>query len=249
MDHHQPRISRRDAALALVPALAMLWVAGPATAVPLYLESGGQVVMEAELFSTRGPAVDLPDGTPGGDAEQWLIIASESAPSDPFLNARDEFLQVLDAGGIGGEGNFTDPEGNGPFVDFVMDISTTGTYDLFARWDSPGGQHNSFYLMLFDPIGAQIGATETLSGNLDLDFATDPWDRVSASYSVPVAGEYTVRIAPREDGVAVDALVFQLASLTDPTGVGPAMSIFVPEPGSAMLVLGGLLALAVHRRR
>ena len=145
MGHHLQTILGR--AVALVPALATLWFAAPAAAMPIYLESGGQVVMEAERFTTRGPAVDLPDGTPGGDAEQWLIITSESASSDPFTGARGEFLQVLDAGGIAGEGNFSDPEGVGPFVDYVMNIATTGTYEFFPRWDSPGTQHNSFYLI------------------------------------------------------------------------------------------------------
>jgi hypothetical protein len=231
-----------------VGALATLWCAAPAAAMPIYLEASGQVVMEAELFSTRGPAADLPDGTAGGDAEQWLIITSESASSDPFTGARGEFLQVLDAGGIAGEGNFSDPEGIGPFVDYVMSITTTGTYEFFPRWDSPGGSHDSFYMMLFDPIGVQIGATATIAGHRDLDFTTEPWHDLALTYSIPMAGDYTIRLAPREDGVAVDALIFQLESLTDPSGLGPPRSAVIPEPGTALLVLTGLAAMAASRR-
>ena len=246
VNHHTERILGRG--VGLMVALATLWSAAPAAADPIYLEAGGQVVMEAELFTTRGPAADLPDGTAGGDAEQWLIITSESASSDPFVGARDEFLQVLDAGGIAGEGNFTDPEGNGPFVDYVMSIMTTGVYEFFPRWDSPGGQHDSFYLMVFDPIGVQIGVTATISGHQDLDFTTDPWDAVGLTYSIPTAGDYTLRLAPREDGVAVDALIFQLDSLAAPSGLGPPRSAIIPEPGTALLVLTGLAAMAVSRR-
>ena len=227
----------------------MLWSAAPAAAMPIYLEAGGQVVMEAEIFTTRGPAADLPDGTAGGEAEQWLIITTESASSDPFIGARDEFLQVLDADGIAGEGNFSDPEGVGPFVDYVMNITTTGTYEFFPRWDSPGGQHDSFYLMVLDPLGVQIGATATIAGHQDLDFTTDPWDDLGLTYSIPTAGDYTIRLAPREDGVAIDALIFQLSSVADPLGLGPPRSAFVPEPGTALLVLTGLVAMAASRRR
>ena len=141
VNHHTERILGRG--VGLMVALATLWSAAPAAAMPIYLEAGGQVVMEAELFTTRGPAADLPDGTAGGDAEQWLIITSESASSDPFTGARGEFLQVLDAGGIAGEGNFSDPEGVGPFVDYVMSITTTGTYEFFPRWDSPGSDRRT----------------------------------------------------------------------------------------------------------
>jgi hypothetical protein len=228
---------------------ALVILASPATAMPIYVESAGQVVAEAEIFTTRGPAVDLPDGNPlGSAADQWLIITTESASSDPFIGARDLFLQVLDADGIGGEGNFSDPEGVGPFVDYVMNMSTTGTYEFFPRWDSPGGAHDSFYVIVLDPLGVQIGTTATVSGHQDRDFTTDPWDDLGLTYSVPTAGNYTIRLAPREDGVAIDAFVFQLTSLADPTGIGPARSALIPEPSTALLVMSGLLAMAVARR-
>lgn len=232
--------------------LLLTGIASPALAVPIYPEVGGQVVMEAENFSARSAAADLPDGLSSDTApDQWLIVPDEFAGTG-FANARGGFLQVSDSDGIDGEGNFSDPTGNGPFVDYAIQISTADDYELFARWDSPGTQNNSFYAMLLDSSNALVGSVFTFNGgatnNIDSDFATDPWDDVNAIFTGLAAGDYTLRLSPREDGVAVDTLVFQSTSLAAPTGVGPPATTPVPEPGLAALLLGGLAGLAVRRR-
>ncbi len=197
-------------------------VAGSAQAA--FVEDGGQAVMEAENFTSRSDAVDLPDGPAETEPNQWLVIPDESASSDPFANARaGRFVQMLDAAGVNGEGNFSDPTGVGPFVDYVVRITTPGDYRLFARWDSPGGSSNSFYAMVLDPSGDMIGDVETFSGNQDLDFATGPWDAATELWNLG-PGDHTVRLAPREEGVAVDAVILQLDSLANPTGDGPPES-------------------------
>ena len=48
------------------------------------------------------------------------------------------------------------------------------------------------------------------------------------------AGTYTIRLNMREDGSTVDALVFQLQSLPDPKGIGPAES---PTEGNTLPVV------------
>jgi len=53
-----------------------------------FVESGGQAVMEAENYTSRSDAVDLPDGPSDSDPNQWLVIPDESAGSDTFANAR-----------------------------------------------------------------------------------------------------------------------------------------------------------------
>jgi hypothetical protein len=206
----------------VVSVVAALALTGSAHAA--FLEAGGQAVMEAENFTSRSAPVDLPDGPTETDPNQWDVIPDEAAASAAFSNARgDRFLQVQDAAGVNGEGNFGDPTAVGPFVDYVVRIATPGIYRLFVRWDSPSGQSDSFYAMLLDPAGDLFGNVETYSGNQDRDFATNPWDQATELWTLG-AGDYTVRLAPREEGVAVDALIVQLDSLTAPSGDGPPES-------------------------
>ena len=105
--------------------------------------------------------------------------------------------------------------------------------------------------MLLDPLGSLVGSTFTYDGDArtDLDFATNPWHKAGSNWTIATAGDYTIRLAPREDGVAIDTLVFQLDSLSNPTGIGPAASIPVPEPSTLLLVSLGLFGLAVLGRR
>jgi PEP-CTERM motif len=56
-------------------------------------------------------------------------------------------------------------------------------------------------------------------------------------------------LAPREDGVAIDTLVFQETSLAAPTGTGPAATSPIPEPHTGLLLALGLLLLAGQQRR
>jgi hypothetical protein len=240
--------------VAAVASLTLLLGSGASRAMPIYAESGGLVVVEAEDFSARSAAADLPDGPVDSDPDQWMIVPGEFAGSGPFANARGDFLQVTDAGGINGEGNFSDPTGNGPFVDYSIIISTVGDYELFMRWDAPGTANNSFYSMLLDPLDVLTGSVFTFTGTgtfVDQDFATSPWDDENAIYSITTPGEYTIRLAPREDGIAIDTLVFQLTSLAAPTGNGPPATPPIPEPNTFLLAGLGLIFLARlgHRRR
>jgi len=60
-----------------------------------------------------------------------------------------------------------------------------------------------------------------------------------AVWTIGSAGDYTVRVFQREDGAAIDKLVFQQTNLSAPSGMGPPESQIVPEPSTlALFVLG-----------
>jgi hypothetical protein len=50
---------------------------------------------------------------------------------------------------------------------------------------------------------------------------------VNATWNIPAPGIYTIRLTQREDGVAVDALVFQLSSLAAPTSPAESARTFL----------------------
>lgn len=238
-----------------LPVSAALLPAGSA-----FVESGGVVVGEAENYHARATSANN---------HTWKIAPDEVITGDnanSITNARGgKYVQVLaDNGGAGGGPTLP------PSIEYRMNITTTGTYRLFLRWEANGtnttvqGSSDSFFadiVELKDGAGGTIADHYELNQAVDGDFSTNPWDgdggieqntagpaNNAMTWVIASPGVYTLRFSQREDGSAVDAWVFQLNSLTAPTADGPAEStIEVPEPGSIAVI--GLLAVGLLRRR
>jgi hypothetical protein len=114
---------------------------------------------------------------------------------------------------------------------------------------------------LKDGVGGSIADHYELTDSLDANFASPAWDagggfeeNAAASSNSPMtwlistAGIYTLRFSLREDGAALDAWVFQLDGLPDPTGDGPLISQVVPEPTALVLLGLGLVGLGFRPR-
>ncbi|MCP3904596.1 MAG: VCBS repeat-containing protein [Planctomycetes bacterium] len=217
--------------LTLAGAFAMPARAGQTTLCAV--EEDGRVVFEAEEFSARSPVIS---------GHEWLIVPQESAGVAPRAVFRGTgYIQSLpdnnsNTGGL-----------NGSFIEYRMSIQTTGTYRLFARWDGHNGSSDSFFasiVELSDGAGGSIpdwwelvppcGSVPLTDGN----FTTTPWHGngffegstacgggSAVTWTIPAAGVYTLRVFPREDGVAIDAFVFQRTTLPAPTGNGPPASL------------------------
>lgn len=242
--------------------LAML---GTASASPIYLEAGGVVVGEGEIFSRR--TADL-DGT------TWKVVPTEvSNPADnaqPISGARGgEYVQILPD---------DDTAGGGPLapasIEYDMQIGTAGTYQLYVRWDGNGLNSITSDSLFADIVQLKDGTTPAfgtgtnlladwyeLFQGIDADFSTSPWDGLggreenlpvpsdfSMTWVIATPGLYTLRFSQREDGAAVDAWAFQLNSLAPPSGNGPAISAIVPEPGTGLLAMAGILGLGLSRK-
>jgi tetratricopeptide (TPR) repeat protein len=128
-----------------------------------------------------------------------------------------------------------------PVVEYNVRITTPGTYRLYFRGDGHGGSSNSLYTRvaeLGDGPGGSI-ADCRMNGGFDgnhADFSTKSWigsGRSEGCFYGPTepalwtfreSGDYTVQFMMREDGVALDAFVLQLASLPAPVGEGPPES-------------------------
>jgi hypothetical protein len=201
------------------------------------LESAGQVVIEAEDFTSRSNI----------NGQRWEIVPGE-APGSPseYANYRGTgYIQLLPDLELGTWGP---PIGTvvPPGVNYKVRISTVGTYRLYVRMDGNSGSSDSFYASiaeLNDGIGGTIADWYRYVLLNDMDFATSPWQglagferldavgyEVAATWDITAPGDYTIRIIRREDGTALDTLILQLDSLPAPTSTGPVASATVNEP-------------------
>lgn len=221
----------------------------PLYSAPAFQEVGGIVAGDAEDFSSRTSF--------GG--QDWLVVPTESIGSGSFSNARGgEYIQFLSDSGINNSPSLNPPWATSPTVAYQMNINTTGTYNLYVRWDGLGGNSDSFYadiVELKDGTGGTEADWYRLATSVDANFATNSWHGMGAFESVSPAGgnitlswdiaspgTYSLRFSGREDGAAIDAWAFQRSNLAAPTGLGPA-STAIPEPSTAILALLGFLLL------
>lgn len=215
----------------------------------VFIESGGQVVVEAENFSTRTPV----------NSQNWVRVPNEEMAS-PFLvpNSRgDGYIQALPD-----QGN-TSFSPSGPSVEYTTRISTVGEYYLYTRWEGFNVNSDTIYASIKElsdgPGGVIPDWYRYVKFVPDVDFATPGWQVSGAfegtdspgtgaseppvSWIITQPGDYTIQFDMREDGAAIDAFVFQLASLSPPTGNGPTVTSTVPVPSTVWLFSSGLFGL------
>lgn len=198
-----------------------------------FVERDGRVVVEAEYYSTDANGV-------------WRVVPTLT-PASPglFLNARgDAYLQLPDLAGTSSPAN--------PLraVTYEVTITTPGTYRFYPRWTGYDGGSDSIF---FDIVELKDGPGGTIadhyefaaggasnfnnpgwhgSAGFELNTAGVPGGSPPAEWTFATAGTYTIRSSPREDGVALDALILQQVGLDAPTGLGPAPT-FASRSGTA----------------
>jgi hypothetical protein len=217
-------------AAAVVMAFVLV-TTGRAGADPIFIETGGRVVAEAEHFSS----------SVAFGAKEWKLVPNSNTPAGgTFANARgsdpDNYVQLLPDDDTGGGG-----VNNPPYVDYAVRIVTTGQYQLWLRWDGiqDDGKSDSLFAGIVELADGSGGDADWYRYHhfANGDFGVLPWHGVGefegntgggndtdAVWNIGTPGDYTVRISQREDGAAVDALVLQRTSLSDPTNDGPAES-------------------------
>lgn len=230
----------------LLLCACIMALAVPAAANVIYVEQGGRVVGEGELYSYRT--------TFGGIDWQIVPLEAPNASGGPafsvnppnYFNARGGmFVQSLpdNNAGTGAPVGATSVS-----VYYQMLINTTGQYRLYTRWQGHGGNSDSIYFSiveLADGVGGSIADWYLDgSGHSTANFNNDNWDggggfeqtgatpspSTNMVWNITTPGIYTLRVEPREDGVSVDAFVFQLAALSAPTGYGPKRSPLLAVP-------------------
>lgn len=205
-----------------------------------YDEVGGKVVVEAEHFTIK---IDDPDGhhyhiVPDDDGKDSF----KDTHGNDYLNARGgKYIVALpDTAGGGVNHNNPTQSGGPPSVDYLVNINTPGDYRLWLRWKAYDGSSDSMYAQILEIASPQWYRYGAGVAPTDSDFASTTsgagWDGLAAPEVVSggggevpavytlAGGVYTIRLAMREDGAAIDTILLQLVSLPDPTNPGPAES-------------------------
>src|SRR5205807_6781094 len=240
------------------------------TKAAVYQEVGGQVVVEAVHFEHRN--FEFTDAAiphhlhivPDEDntntvAHPWTDTGNnpnELSGLNQIANSRTgHYVQIVPDIAQNKGNCATCPNENvgfPPYVEFKVNITTLGTYQLYLRqvgWDgnsdsffgqilefAPPGPGPNFYRYAPNPDSGDFAALQNDPN--DATTANQGWSgyaapaprvdggggEVKALYNITTPGLYTIRLSQREDGAAVDAIILQLASLPPPTNPGPAES-------------------------
>jgi hypothetical protein len=176
-----------------------------APAYAAFLESGGQVVMEAEHADQNLPRSGV----------AWVEGTAKSG------YAGEGYLQALPNSGS----MFTvDYVADAPALTFNVEFSTVGTYYVWIRGHGDSGNDDSCHAGL---DGAGPASADKLTG-----FNSSGWvwkrgtsDGPAATLEITAPGLHTIHLWPREDGIKVDRVLLRTSSSsTAPSGKGPAES-------------------------
>ncbi|MEM6264780.1 MAG: FG-GAP-like repeat-containing protein [Bacteroidota bacterium] len=157
-----------------------------------FMESSGQIVIEAENFDSNNQRTDNND---------WEVLTSKSGYSGAG------YMEVPD-GTAFGIADF----GTGAQLTYETKFTSTGTFYVFARVVADAGNDNSGYLGIDGAASSSTYDGSTFSN----------WTWVSmGTITVSTAGDKTIEFVRREDGFLVDKFVFSTSNTT-PSGTGPA---------------------------
>jgi len=193
-----------------VPSVAQI-ITFPALSVPppgpeAYLETGGQVVFEAEHYDTQARRNSQEWGVEADDAQLGF---SRSA----YLRARPNSGTQYDNG----------VATSSPEIVFNVKFSTTGTYYVWIRGWGSSGSDNSVHAGL-DGVGP-ASADRIGSFPASWSWRRDTMDGAPATVVVGSAGVHTFHLWVREDGFRADKILLRKSSSsTPPSGTGPGES-------------------------
>ena len=166
-----------------------------------YIESDGEVVMEAENADSI---------TTGSGTHSWQSIDSGTA------------MQALPDSGTNYNTGYAT---SSPRLSFRVNFATTGTYHIWVRGAARGGSVGSSDSCHVGLDGAAVASADRISNfSSSLDWSQSTMDGVNATVNIASPGEHTIELWMREDGFAVDRLMLTTDSSFVPSGVGPAES-------------------------
>jgi hypothetical protein len=189
--------------------------------------------IEAEAFTSRNN---------GRSQGNWVKVASktnliqdceregEAAATTPGDAQQGTYILAVGKNAVGVLGS---AEYDGPTVDYKVNVKTPGSYRLYLRWAGKDDNTDSVYAMLIAQEGdSPKGPEYFLYHGRSLKYYDGwVWDWFGlkdqtrcafagrgdvAEWEIDKPGVYTIRLGCREQGTAVDSLVFQTEDLCPP---------------------------------
>lgn len=189
----------------LIDDISVDQIVSPTNVISVFLESGGQVVMEAEHFSrhiTRSNHLWLPQTNLAGYVGEAYLRANP----DLDWQAGDSYTSTSSE------------------LQLTFQTSLTGTYYLWIRGYAPNGAGDSVYIGL----DGQPANSSQLTGFAprDWSWAGETMAGTLATLEIDQSGLHTLHLWLREDGLAIDRLLLTTNAASTPTGDGPPESNF-----------------------
>jgi hypothetical protein len=229
----------------------------------------GRFVIEAEHYSSRSSLAD---------AGWWEVDGSDhkfiEGPSDG-----QEAPTAVAGKGTGARGNYmvimgplsysiapTDSSYGGAFIDYRVAIETPGTFRLYARWLGLGQASDSLFAFILGPDGTvpkgagpdyfifhqfKGGWYWDSRGVEGTPYSSTAGSPDTAVWRIKEAGEYTIRVAQRENRTALDTLVFQTSDLPSPddSELAESRTIDKPVENKEVIAVRAQLQAALEERR
>ena len=166
-----------------------------------YIEQNGMLVIEAENFDTN---------TDNGD--MWVETTSEAD-----FSGSGAMVTEPNDGTLIRKNNVS----TSPHMTYDVDVTTTGSYIVWARLFAPTGNDNTVHVGLDDfPTNDKMETLTTGSWiwtNIDTKGALQ-------TMGITTAGLHTIDVWMREDGTLIDKIILTTDAGFVPTGHGPAES-------------------------
>jgi Gylcosyl hydrolase family 115 C-terminal domain/Dictyostelium (slime mold) repeat len=167
-----------------------------------FLESGGQVVMEAEHFSLDTPRA----------SHTWDLTSDSAASGGQCMLSNPNNGANVNTGYTTGS----------PQLNFPVKFTTTGTYQVWVRGLGAGSADRTVHAGL---DGTGPTTSDRISGfSTAYAWSKSTLDGPVATINVTSAGVHTINLWMREDGFRVDRLLLTTNTGFVPSGAGPAES-------------------------
>jgi len=176
-----------------------------------FLESGGQVVIEAEHFTNRI----------GRAGHSWEIANNGSASGGQEMSCNPNNNANQNTGYVTGA----------PQLDFSITFTTTGTYHVWLRGSGATQDDDSVHAGI-DGTGP-VSADRITGFGAGLGWSKSTMDNVVATIVVSTPGTHTFHLWMREDGFRVDKILLTTNAGFTPSGAGPAESPRGPGGGGS----------------